>query len=179
MGISGGGDRSELRPLKQDGNVDHDLPDIVVGNHKGQYGYFNIINPKPGTVHQWTTDDEFLGCMQRGWWPAGPDDGSPANALMQMYSSETGNPFPGYRHVVTSEANYRKLQEERQAENRRQLSEDAAFLEGVSGQEHSLFRGSGRGRPSRFATQDHGTIVRENQNTIEHLGATGIIREDI
>lgn len=179
MAISGGGDRSELRPLKRDGNLDHDEPGVLVGNHKGQYGYFNILDPKPGTVHQWTTDDQYLGCMQRGWWPAEEGDGRPAYSLMMKYTSETGSPFPGYRHVVTSEENFRALQRERQEESQRQLAEaSAGYLDQVSEHEFAMTRGAGRNRPSRFATKWHETTVQEGDSTLAHLTPNGILREE-
>lgn len=178
MGISGGGDRSELRPLRPDGNLDHDLPDQIVGNHKGQYGYFNWKNLPPGLVVQWTTDHEFLGCIQRGWRPADPEtDGSPCNELMRHYTSETHNPFPGYRPVVTTVENFRRLQEEKARESRAKVSDASlGFLENIGANEHELFRGRGRG--SRFATKWHETTVKEGDSTLEHLTPGGILREE-
>ena len=187
MSLSGGGSRDELRPLKPDGNVEHDLAGHhVVGNHKGQFGYFNVVDPAPGTVHEYATKEELLGCRQRGWWHARPEDGRPASDLMTPYQQQPGTPidskdsaFPGYYHMVTSEENFRRLMEERARLSREQLAPAGmGYLEGVSEEEYEL---AGRGdhrHPSRFATRDHGTFVAEGDRVLEHLTPRGLQREE-
>ena len=131
MSISGGGDRSELRPLRPDGSVDHDMADhVVVGNHKGQYAGFNVVDPRPGTVHQYGTRRDVLSARQRGWWVADPErDGHPAYDMAELYHSDLATPltrgdtpYPEYVHLVTTEENYRRLMEEQLERNREQLA---------------------------------------------------------
>ena len=189
MSLSGGGDRSELRPLRRDGNVDHDLAGhTVVGNHKGQYAGFNVVDPRPGTVHQWTTRREFLGCRQRGWWKADPEtDGRPASELMGEYTSErpgatdtAEGPVAEYIHVVTSEENFRQLMEQHLADSKAQLSPAGiGYLENISQEEFSMSRNAeGRNVPTRWASKEHGHYVVEGDRTIEHMAPQGILREE-
>jgi hypothetical protein len=189
LGISGGGDRRELRPLRRDGSLDHDLAGhTTVGNHKGVYAAFNIVDPRPGTVHQWTTRREFLGCKQRGWWKADPEvDGRAAYELMQEYTSETGtkvdstdSAYSEYIHVVTSEENYRRLTEEHLQANKDQLGPAGlGFLENIPENEFEQSRSaSGRHLPTRWATREHGTYVVQGNETLEHLTPNGILREE-
>lgn len=184
--IQGGGDRSELRPLRPDGNVDHDLADqVVVGNHKGQYSAYNIVNPRPGTVHQFGNRSDVLGARQRGWWVADPErDGRPAYQMMDQYQSDPGTPqssgdaFGGMVHLVTTEENFRRLMAEQQAANRAQLEPAGLdFLERASLAEYESGRG-GRSLATRFATQDHGTFVVQGDTILEHLTPGGIRREE-
>jgi hypothetical protein len=185
--LAGGGDRSELRPLRPDGNVSHDLPGTtIVGNHKGQFGGFNIVNPRPGTVHQFGTQRDILSARQRGWWVADPEvDGRPAWMMPSESSPDpptpidsAGNIFPEYTHLVTSESNYRRLSDEQQRASREQLSPSSAFLEGVSAEEYDT-GGTERGQLStRFALRDHGTSIMQGNETIEHLTPHGVVREE-
>ena len=186
--ISGGGDRSELRPLRPDGNVDHDMAGHhIVGNHKGQYSAYNIVDPRPGTVHQFGNRGDVLGARQRGWWVADPErDGRPAYQLMGLYQSDGATPvtpddmpYAGMVHLVTTEENFRRLMDEQQASNRAQLEPAGLdFLERASMDEFNVGRG-GRAIASRFATSDHGTFVVQGDNTIlEHLTPGGIRREE-
>ena len=190
MALSGGGDRRELRPLKRDGNVDHDLAGrTVVGNHRGQYSGFNIVDPRPGTVHQFGTKRDILSARQRGWWIADPEtDGQPAHQIMSEYVSESGTPvdqsgglYPEYIHLVTSEENFRRLMEEQMQASRDQLAPAGlGYLENISEEESAMSRNSrGRAIPSRFATKDHGTWVEDDQgHTLQHLTPRGILREE-
>ena len=187
MGIRGGGDRSELRPLRPDGNIDHDTSDRVVGNHKGQFSGFNIVNPRPGTVHQHGTRRDLLAAKQRGWWIADPEvDGRMASEVLSDYVSDTptaidtsGSLYPEYIHLVTSEENFRRLMEERLEENRRQLGPAGlGYLEGVTQEEYATGRSERGHVPTRFATRDHGTFVMEGDRVVESLVPGGIIREE-
>ena len=190
MSLSGGGDRRELRPLRRDGNVDHDLAGhTVVGNHKGQHSGFNILDPRPGTVHQFGTRRDILSARQRGWWIADPEvDGKPAYEIMQDYVSERAHPvdqsgglYPEYVHLVTSIENYRALQEEHQQRNREQQgTAEMGYFGSVSEDEFSASRSRDGRRhlPTRFATKDHGTYVREGGRTVEFIAPQGILREE-
>lgn len=188
MALSGGGDRRELRPLKRDGNVDHDLVGhTVVGNHKGQFSGFNIVDPRPGTVHQFGTRRDILSARQRGWWIADPEqDGRPAHQIMSDYVSESGTPvdgsgglYPEYIHLVTTEENYRRLMDEQLEANRAQLGPAGlGYLENVSGDEFTSSRGDKGHLPTRFATRDHGSYVVEGDRVVEHLTPRGILREE-
>jgi hypothetical protein len=189
LALSGGGDRRELRPLRRDGNVDHDLAGhTVVGNHKGQYAAFNIVDPRPGTVHQHSTRREVLGCKQRGWWIADPEtDGKMACEVMQDYVSDSGHPvdtaggpYSEYVHMVTTEENFRRLMDEHLAESRSQLSPAGiGYLENVSEDEFAMSRNAqGRNVPTRWASKDHGITIVEGDRTIEHLAPRGILREE-
>jgi len=189
VGISGGGDRSELRPLRSDGNIDHDISDAyVVGNHKGQFAGFNVVNPRPGTVHQFGTRRDILSARQRGWWIADPEvDGRPAYEVMADYVSESGTPvdqsgglYPEYIHLVTSEDNYRRLMDEQRDRNQQQLAPAGlGYLENVSSEEYATGRtATGKNMPTRFATRDHGTFVVEGDRVLEHMTPGGIIREE-
>ena len=184
MAISGGGDRSLLRPLRQDGNVDHDLDHVVIGNHKGEYSGFNIVDPAPGSVHQFGTRRELLAARQRGWWVADPErDGRPAYEMMALYrtdrpSDEGDGPFSEYVHLVTSEENFRRLQEEKLAMAKAQLADGGmGYLENVSGEEYDTGRSPTGQRHTRFATNQHGTWVQEGDEVREHLTPHGILRE--
>ena len=187
MGISGGGDRSELRPLKRDGNVQHDVSDaVVVGNHKGEFSGFNIVNPKPGTVHQFGTKRDILSARQRGWWIARPEDGRPASELMSEYLSESGTPidsagslYPEYIHLVTSEENFRRLMKEREDRNREQLAPAGmGYLENISPEEFATGRTARGHLPTRFALKEHGTTFMEDGREVAHMAPQGILREE-
>lgn len=188
MGIRGGSDRSDLRPLKPDGNVQHDLDAVVVGNHKGQFGGFNIVNPRPGTVHQFGTKRDVLAARGRGWWVADPErDGRPAYDLMMQHASDSGTPidssgglYPEYVHLVTSEENYRRLVQEQKEAGLAQLSPAGlSYLEGGSFDEQETGRGSGKPLATRFATRDHATITQDEKNRVlEYLTPQGIVREE-
>ena len=187
MALSGGGDRSDLRPLRPDGSLDHDLPGVhVVGNHKGEYGSLNIANPRPGTVHQYCTRREVLAARQRGWWVADPQvDGRPAYELVKdhgLVAPPTGpehGSFPELVHLVTSEENFRRLMDERAQESRgRMTGNESGYLENVDRAEYETGR-SGRGYlATRFATREHGTTVMEGDEVVEHLTPRGIMREE-
>jgi hypothetical protein len=168
--------------------VNHDLADVtIVGNHKGQYGGFNIVDPRPGTVHQWATRRDVLAAKQRGWWVADPArDGRPAYQLMADHDSNVGpgpdgaeTPFPEYVHMVTSEENFRRLMDERMRLNRAQLVPNGLeFLENVSREEYETGRSDRGYRSTRFATREHGTYVQEGDRVIEHLTPRGVLREE-
>ncbi len=187
MGIRGGDDRSQLRPLRADGTFDHDLSGHhIVGNHKGDYSGFNIADPAPGTVHQWGTTRDVYSARQRGWWVADPEiDGRPATQLVTQ-RSDNGTPgdggtsiYPDYVHLVTTEENFRRLQEERLAANRAQLGDGgSAFLGNVSQEEAELGRTERGYQPTRFATRDHGVSVMQGDQVLEHFAPRGILREE-
>jgi hypothetical protein len=169
--------------------VDHDLAGhTVVGNHKGQFSGFNIVDPRPGTVHQFGTRRDILSARQRGWWIADPEvDGRPAHEIMTDYVSQSGTPvdqsgglYPEYIHLVTSEENYRRLREEHERASREQIAPAGlGFLDGVSEEEFASARGAdGRRIPSRFATKDHGTYTMEGDRVLEHMTPRGILREE-
>jgi len=188
MGMSGGGDRSNLRPLRRDGNIDHSIPNQrVVGNHKGQFSGFNIVNPRPGTVHQHGTRRDILAARQRGWWIADPEvDGRMASEVLSEYMSDVPTPidsseslYPEYIHLVTSEENFRRLMEEQAEANRAQLGPAGlGYLEAVSQEEFATGRSDRGHLPTRFATRDHGTYLVEGDTVLEHLTPRGIVREE-
>lgn len=187
MGISGGGDRSELRPLRPDGNVDHDLAGhVIVGNHKGEFSGFNIVDPRPGTVHQYGTRRDILSARHRGWWVARPEDGRPAYEMMSLYQSDPQTPvvpaeslYPEYIHLVTTEENFRRITEEHMTASRAQLAPAGlGYLDGVSRDEFETGRTERGHQATRFATRDHGTFVVEGDRVLEHLTPRGILREE-
>ena len=188
MGISGGGDRSELRPLRPDGNLDHELGGrTIVGNHKGQFAGFNIVDPRPGTVHQFGTRRDILGARQRGWWVADPEvDGRPAYMIAGDYVSDLPTPqshgetvYPEYIHLVTSEENYRRLMEEHIRASRESLSPAGLdFLSRVTPDEYATGRTERGHIATRFATRDHGTFLMEGDQVVESLTPRGILREE-
>lgn len=188
MAISGGGDRSELRPLRRDGHIDHDISGAtVVGNHKGQFAGFNIVNPRPGTVHQFGTRRDILSARQRGWWIADPsEDGRPAYEVMADYVSESGTPvdqsgglYPEYIHLVTTEENYRRLMLEHLDRSKQQLDPTSAFLENVSHDEYQTGRtAEGKHVSTRFAMRDHGTQLMMGEEVVEQLTPRGVLREE-
>lgn len=184
MGLSGGGDRSELRPNRPDGNIDHDLgPDThVVGNHKGQFAGFNWVNPPPGCVIQWGTRRDLLGARQRGWRPATqPGDGHPAYEIAEHYASDLGTetPFPEYVPLITTEENFRRLMDEQMEANKAQLGPAGlGYLDKVPADEYDTGRQGRSALTTRFATRDHGTFVVEGDRTVEHLTPQGILREE-
>lgn len=183
--IRAGSDRSELRPLRPDGHIDHDLAGHeVVGNHKGQHAAYNIIDPAPGTVHQYAKRADVLGCRQRGWWLARPEDGRPA---YQMVSGLHGDatpltpdeaPFAGMVHMVTSEANFARLMEEQGQARKAQLGPAGLSYLEAGLDEQTLSR---RGNPlaSRFATREHGTFTTDEAGrVVESWVPRGIVREE-
>jgi len=187
MSLSGGGDRSELRPLRPDGNVDHDMAGhVVVGNHKGEFSGFNIVDPRPGTVHQYGTRRDILSARHRGWWIARPEDGRPAYEMMSLYQSDPATPvvpseslYPEYIHLVTSEENYRRITEEHIAASRAQLGESGAgFLDRASREEYDTGRSERGHQATRFALRDHGTRIEVGDEVVEHLTPRGILREE-
>lgn len=188
MGLSGGDDRSQLRPLRPDGTVDHDMAGHhIVGNHKGDYSGFNIADPAPGTVHQWGTNRDVYSARQRGWWVADPErDGRPATELVNLHRSDTTTPgdsftsvYPDYVHLVTTEENYRRLMQEQLERNRAQLGEGGAeFLGNVSQEEYETGRTESGVVATRFATRDHGTRVMQGDQVVEHFTPRGILREE-
>lgn len=188
MSISGGGDRSELRPLRPDGSVDHDLAGrCIVGNHKGQFGGFNIVDPRPGTVHQFGTRRDILSARQRGWWVADPEvDGKPAYMLAGDYVSDLPTPqgsgetvYPEYIHLVTTEENYRRLMDEHAQRSRENLAPAGQdFLDKVSAEEFESGRTERGHLATRFATRDHGTFLMDGERVVEHLSPRGILREE-
>jgi len=187
--LQGGSDRSELRPLRPTGHIDHELAGReIVGNHKGAHAAYNIVDPAPGTVHQFAGRDDVLGCRQRGWWIARPEDGQPAYSVGSLYQTdpsvpltpeEARAPFAGMVHMVTSEANFGRLMAEHAEASRAQLGPAGlGFLENASMDEQALSR---RGNPlaTRFATSDHGTFVVDDAGrVIESLTPRGIVREE-
>lgn len=187
MSLSGGGDRSELRPLRPDGNIDHDLAGhVVVGNHKGEFAGFNVVDPRPGTVHQYGTRKDILGARQRGWWIARPEDGRPAYEMMSLYRSDPATPvvsdetlYPGYVHLVTTEENFRRITEEHLAMSRAQLAPAGlSFLDQGGADEQATGRTERGYVPTRFATRDHGTFISDGDRVVEHLTPAGILREE-
>lgn len=187
MGLQGGGDRSELRPLRADGNLDHDLSGRhVVGNHKGEFAAYNIVDPRPGTVHQFGNPGDVLGALGRGWWIADPAvDGCPAYEIMDQYLSDRGMPgvrgaaFRGMVHLVTSEANYRRLMQEHQERSRDALLGGQEFLDRASADEQATgHNGQGRYTPTRFALRDHGRFLMQDDEVVENLTPRGILREE-
>ena len=185
--MRGGSDRSELRPLRPNGNIDHDLAGHeVVGNHKGQHAAYNIVDPAPGTVHEYANRGDVLGCKQRGWWVARAEDGRPAYQVASLYQTdlsvpltpdETAAPFAGMVQMCTSEENLRRIHLEQEEANRLQLGPAGlGFLEAGSHDEQSLSR---RGNPlaTRFMTKDHG-FFDDQDRPIEGLHPRGILREE-
>jgi hypothetical protein len=174
--------------LDANGNVQQDTGEHIVGNHKGQFGGFNIVNPRPGTVHQFGTRRDILSARQRGWWVADPEaDGKPAYMLAGDYASDlptsqlTGDtPYPEYVHLVTTEENYRRLMNEQVEANEAALAPAGLdFLQGATAEEYELGRGEGgRHAPTRFATRDHGTFVMHGDRVAEQLTPRGILREE-
>ena len=187
MSLTGGGDRSELRPLRPDGNIDHELSGhVVVGNHKGDSAGFNIVDPRQGTVHQYGTKRDILAARGRGWWIADPEvDGRPAYDIAVNYGSDRPTPidtvgtmYPEYAHLVTTEENFRRLMEEHAERSRAQMPSGANFLDGVSRGEFEMGRSERGHLATRFATRDHGTSVMEGNRVLEHLSPRGILREE-
>lgn len=187
MGIQGGDDRSQLRPNRPDGNMDHELSGRhVVGNHRGQYAAYNIVDPRPGTVHQFGNPSDVLGALGRGWWVADPEvDGFPAYQIMDQYLSDHGLPavrgeaFKGLVHLVTTEENYRQLMAEHATRSRELLHGGQEFLERVTEAEYGTGRGEdGRFVATRFALRDHGRFMMEGDETVESVGPRGILREE-
>lgn len=173
MAISGGDDRSQLRPLRPDGNVDHDeAGHFIAGNHKGDFACFNVRDPAHGTVHQYGTKRDILGARQRGWWVADPHtDGASCGDVEGLY--------PDYIHLVTTEENYRRLVDEQLERNRQQLAPGGlGFLENVSREEYETGRSDRGHLATRFATRDHGTFVYEGDRVVENLTPRGILREE-
>lgn len=173
MAISGGDDRSQLRPLRPDGNVDHDeAGHHIVGNHKGDYGFFNLRDPAPGTVHQYGTRRDVLGARGRGWWVADPHrDGESCGNIEEM--------APDYVHLVTTEDNFRRLMDEQIQKSREQIAPaGVGFLENVSREEYETGRSDRGHLATRFATRDHGTFVVEGDRVVEHMTPRGILREE-
>lgn len=189
MGIQGGDDRSLLRPLRPDGNVDHDLAGRhIVGNHKGDSAAYNIVDPRPGTVHEYAKPEDVLGCRQRGWWVADPEvDGRPAYELMDQYVSDAGtrlgrgDAYKGLVHMVTSEENFARLMAETAERAREALAPAGqAFLDRVAPDEYETGRtAEGRHRPTRFATRDHGIYLVEGEQQREVIRPRGILREEV
>lgn len=187
MGLSGGDDRSQLRPLRPDGSIDHEMAGHhVVGNHKGDYAGFNIADPRPGTVHQWGGSRDVYGARQRGWWVADPEvDGRPATDLVHLHRSDTPSQdqytsvYPDMVHLVTTEENYRRLMEEQAAASRAQLGESGSdFLGNVSEDEYLTGRTERGFVSTRFATRDHGTTRMQGDRVLEHFAPRGILREE-
>jgi hypothetical protein len=158
-----------------------------VGNHKGQSAGFNVVDPRPGTVHEYGTRRDILAARQRGWWVADPErDGRPAYELVLGATSDTPTPvvpqdtlYPEYVHLVTTEENFRRIMEEQLAANKAQLAPAGlGYLENVSREEYETGRTERGYLATRFATRDHGTFVVEGDRVLEHLTPAGILREE-
>lgn len=184
-GITGGGARKLLRPLRPDGNVRHDLPgQRVVGNHKGDYANFNILNPRGGTVHQFATKKGVLGARNRGWWVGDPErDGCPAHALTDRTDGATpldtvSGPH-GMVHMVTSEDNFRRLMEEQAAAARHAIEPQGdLFLDNISAEEMATTTNRNGRVPTRFAIRGHGVSLAEGGVVREQLTPSGIVRQE-
>jgi hypothetical protein len=187
----GGGDREWLRPLRGDGNLNHDISGTeIIGNHKGAYSGLNIANPAPGLYHQWERNNprDIFSAQQRGFWVADPErDGSPAYKLADFGHDrptplDTADVFGDVIHMVTSEDNYRRLLNEQAEENRRKMGQsDVGFLEGASPEEAATASG-GRSRnravATRWATREHSTALMEGETVRDTVAPRGIVRED-
>lgn len=188
--MGGGGDRSLLRYLKFDGNLDHDDSDTeIVGSHKGVYAGLNVANPQPGWRYQWEVRSprDVQLARQRGWQVIAQDD--PEGAAWQLasdYDSDLPSQLDSsdvYQDVVLMkmpEHKYRSLLEQRVRENQERLTgSDTAFLDGVSEAEASSAHSGGRRVATRWATREHSTAVKQGDETVSTHAPTGIIRENI
>lgn len=193
MGLVGGGEREQLRGLRPDGTLPQAIPGVrVVGNHRGKGMGLNIANPRPGTVHQYADEQSnpgsVLSARQRGWWVAEPEDGQPLGVLHQeRYGSPKATPvdsrqhplYPQLVHLVTTEENFRRIQEERMAENRQKLDPRAeTFLSGVSAEEVYGSKDGDVRTPTRFALRGHGHARMEGEHVLEQMTPDGILWED-
>lgn len=188
MALSGGGDRTQLRGLRPDGNVQHEIGgERIVGNHRGTKAALNWVNPRPGTVVQYADENanpgSVLAARQRGWWVADTErDGRPAYELMGLTPGDASgadpNRHPLYRGLVplvTTEENFRRIQEERERENRARVSPtNLGFIENASEQEAAL---SERGGPTRFAVRGHGNTRYGDGRVLEQETPRGVLRE--
>jgi len=185
--MSGGGARSLMRLNRPDGNTQHNLPGHrIVGNHKGDYADCNLVDPRPGTVHQLGVNKpaNILAAKSRGWWVADPQrDGRLAHELTDR--TDTGVPLDtaggphGLVHLVTTEENYRRLQKEQQEASQQALNPlGDRFLDSVSAGEASTGRGANGMTPTRFAIRGHGTTLMEGDQVRAQLTPNGVLREE-
>jgi hypothetical protein len=179
-GLQGGGDRTLLRGLNPDGNIQHEHGGVrVVGNLKGDAYGLNIANPRPGFVYQYADEQSNRGtvlrALQRGWQRVDPQrDGCPAGVLLDQQSN-THTPlntaesplFPGLVALMTTEENFRRLQEERQAANEEALNPGSdSFLERAEDGD------------ARFAQRGHGMTYTEGERVLQQHTPSGVLREE-
>jgi len=190
LALSGGGDRTHLRYLRPDGNIQTETGEHVTGNHKGQFASLNFVGLRPGHVVQYANarnPSSINGCKVRGWWIADPErDGRPAYMLSHgkgdfatAVDSVTHNQFPDLVPMVTTIENFRRLQEERAQANREAISDGGTgFLEGAPPDEIATGRTNRGIHPTRFALPSHTTTIQEGDNIIEQITPHGVLREE-
>ncbi len=188
MALSGGGDRSWLKPLKPNGHLNEDTPEgaDIAGTHKGFYGGLNVANPEPGFTYQWIRNDprDIYLARQRGWSVVdcnGPDKpaymlaGNESDAPTQL---DTAGVFKDIIFVRMPEDKHRRLHEETRLQSEAQLRGGTdAFLDGASDAESATGH-TDRGRvPTRMARSEHGLQAQQDGETVRLDSQSGILQE--
>ncbi len=163
--LSGGGQLDWLTPLDPRGNLTRETEGgrEVVGNHRGNYARYNVVDPEPGTVIQWARNhpDNLLQVRQRGWKVIHQGDGPQSAAAVYQDDSDTPTPLDtkvtcgSLVLVQTSEENFRHLQSETDRE---------ALVRLKGSNEAYLSRSEAKG--SRLLRRDHGIFFQDGEDVI-------------
>ena len=174
--VSGGGmDRAWCRPLRHDGTVDSDDPELdgMVGTHQGEFVGYNIFNAQGGCEYVWerTKLQDRIRVRQRGGQIVqasdpersgfsqilGSDDGLSGTPLD---SSEVTNELMLVRYPEEAIRRKREQQQQKSEVMRRGGAED--FAERADARERQY---SGA-RPGRFRRADHGIDMKDNDERL-------------
>jgi hypothetical protein len=183
MSLGGGGDRSWLEPVDNQGNRSSDV-EGTIGCHSGNTEALNIDYSEPGFMYLWgrNTQADIRANMRNGYVIVGPDD--PEMASMKRLGSinqSTLDTSQIYGDVILMKApaeRVRKLRETEQERARAMLrSGSDEFLGKVTQAERML---DPRHRDTRFYTaREHNIQVvdeRSNQVLDEWIPERGILK---
>jgi len=111
VGVSGGGDNWDLRPVQHE--------DGVVGCHKGQFEAFNVRNAQPGTHYYYERNHpgKILRRLNQGYRVLSDQDPEAwgADNLPEEYRSsvDTARAFGDVVAMATPMENYRKIRKDK------------------------------------------------------------------
>jgi hypothetical protein len=163
MPVNGGGDRKDLRPLDQSGQV--------IGSHRGVYEALNVRNPQPGYRYLWANRKEGFIYKKLAQGCKFVRSGDPEALGFQIedlpeefqQGLDSLKPFGDVVLMRQSEEDYQKqvsLQQEL-AKAAREGAE-AKFL--MKGEDRaSEVGGADQGRPLYFARKHHGYHIEEKE----------------
>ena len=162
MAISGGGDRRELRPIRQEAGV--------LGSHKGAHEALNIRNPQPNTHYRYERANQsaiqrsknngyrFVQDSDPEAWGV-DDDEMPMSVQSQLSS------IRAYQDVVLMKTpldNFKRITDEQESRSRAALDgAEAAYLS--EGERNTAAAGAAAGGQSlHHRTKHHQTTWNEH-----------------